>query len=165
MHIEIQNCFSPIPPAQDVPPHFVPGLRPWLLVLVARMLVNKNARNWNAANFLKVKTTKLNCSKIKVFYSSLWIFCVQWSLDRWIVVDVRWYSETEWPRWCHWEVTLKSTDIWTSVSERNATQQVSISLVNQQVFAISYTSTFDIHFYWSTSYVSVHLFLYLVFVF
>ena len=53
MHIEIQNCFSfwgtssprphnlaspqdttggllsPRPPAQDVPPHFVPGLHPW----------------------------------------------------------------------------------------------------------------------------------------
>ena len=34
MHIEIQNCFSfwgtksPRLPAQDVPPHFVPGLRP-----------------------------------------------------------------------------------------------------------------------------------------
>ena len=54
MHTKIQNCFSfwglqtpywgftpgphlrtsvPRPPAQDVPPHFVPGLRPWLIEL------------------------------------------------------------------------------------------------------------------------------------
>ena len=38
MHIEIQNCFSfwgssvPQTPAQDVPPHFVPGLRPCVKV-------------------------------------------------------------------------------------------------------------------------------------
>ena len=38
-----------------------------ILVSVARMLVNKNVQNLSGAIFLKVKTTKLKCSKIKCF--------------------------------------------------------------------------------------------------
>ena len=42
------------------------------ILVVARTLVNKSAQNWNAENFLKVKTVKLKRSEIEVFYSNLW---------------------------------------------------------------------------------------------
>ena len=94
-----------------------------ILILVARMSVKENVRNYNAANFLKVKTVKLTCSEINVFlqYSPTfpWHLGLPWhslTFQRSDNPRTLMWEETRRCRWTctypeHWRADVRSVEL------------------------------------------------------